>query len=202
MAPLLAGHGTSIADLARTGRRDWVASAATAIRRWRGHHDALHLVGFSMGGLVALVVAEALAPATITLVNTPARLRDRRAPLLPLVHQWLAPVRHAGPPADLVDDAVAAYLLAYPGYPVRAAAEVVRLMRGARRSARRVRARSLVVQSRADATVDPRSGPMLAGRLPDSRLVWLEQAGHQALLHHERHVVHGEVLALLGSGRA
>src|SRR5579884_3819585 len=56
-APLLAGHGADQETLAATSWRAWVASAEAALRELQGRCDAVALVGFSMGGAIALQLA-------------------------------------------------------------------------------------------------------------------------------------------------
>jgi carboxylesterase len=52
--PLLSGHGTSAEDMATTGWEDWYGSAEREYLRLSGSHDTVYVVGFSMGGLLAL----------------------------------------------------------------------------------------------------------------------------------------------------
>src|SRR5512140_677964 len=58
-APLLAGHGTDVAALAASTWNDWVESAEAALVRIKAASDGspVSLVGFSMGGLLALRLA-------------------------------------------------------------------------------------------------------------------------------------------------
>ncbi len=53
----LAGHGTHPHDLARTRWRDWFASAQDGLHLLRGACERVVIVGHSMGGLLALLLA-------------------------------------------------------------------------------------------------------------------------------------------------
>jgi carboxylesterase len=55
--PLLAGHGGTTADLARSRWPDWLASAEAALDRLRGRAEKLVICGLSMGALVTLELA-------------------------------------------------------------------------------------------------------------------------------------------------
>jgi carboxylesterase len=79
--PLLAGHGATLRDLAATQWSDWLASAERAL-------DDLHrrigsrpifLVGFSMGGLLALRLARQFPERIAAQVIMAAPLRMRPA---------------------------------------------------------------------------------------------------------------------------
>lgn len=61
-APLLPGFGPQIHDLFSRRKEDWVTAVQEALAALRADHDTTLLVGYSMGGAVALNVAAA-APA-------------------------------------------------------------------------------------------------------------------------------------------
>lgn len=198
--PRLAGHGTSVEDLATTGAGDWISSAAAAAAAV-SHNRRVHLVGLSMGGLISLILAGSTAAATITTINAPIRFRDRRIWLTPL----LAPVRKRieWPPEEPpeYDPELEPYRFTYTGFPTAAAADLLRISRRALVAARRLRRPALVVQSTHDETVAPVSGLILHRALGRRcRLVWLERSRHNALLDQERNTLHREVLATITKG--
>ena len=55
--PLLAGHGVSLEALARSRWQDWLASARASMTWLEDHCERVHLVGLSMGSLLALLLA-------------------------------------------------------------------------------------------------------------------------------------------------
>lgn len=61
--PLLAGHGTTPRALECTHWSDWLASGRDALRWLERHCRRIDVVGFSMGGLVALRLIAEVAPA-------------------------------------------------------------------------------------------------------------------------------------------
>lgn len=192
--PLLAGHGTTMEDMATTGAEDWVRSVSLAARAVADHRR-VHLVGLSMGGLISLIVAGEAAAATVTTINTPIVARDRKLYLAALVHRLHPKAEWPEEPPPPLDPEVMPFWLTYPGFYTRTAADLVRLMGRGYWAARRLRRPSLVVQSRTDETVDPRSAVLLARALgPGCRLVWLESSLHNALLDHERASIHAAVL--------
>lgn len=52
--PLLAGHGVTPEALARTGYKEWLASAESALDRVRNACDRVVVAGLSLGGTIAL----------------------------------------------------------------------------------------------------------------------------------------------------
>ncbi len=197
VAPLLAGHGTSIEDMATTCAADWLDSARRAIATV-DDHARLHLIGLSMGGLLGLLCAGPTGATSVTTINAPVHFRDRSIHLTPFVHRLRPrterPIEEP-PPFDSEADGL---WLTYEGFPTRAAADLLRLSRQARRAAGRLRRPSLVVQSLADEAVHPRSGIALSRALGSgSRLLWLERSRHNALLDIEREIIHAAVLDLI-----
>lgn len=193
-APLLAGHGTSIEDMAATGGEDWIDSVLSCTSSLQTHHDRLHLVGLSMGGLISVIIANETGASTLTTINSPISFRNKQIYLAGIVHPFRPEVRWPEEAPPDLDPEVEGLALTYHGFPTRASAHLVSISRRARRVAPSVSARSLVIQSLVDETVDPRSGSHLARALR-ARLVWLERSRHNSLLDRERDVIHREVLA-------
>lgn len=195
VAPLLAGHGTSIADMAETGPDDWIESVRAAHRSVAADHDRVHLVGLSMGGLISIVVGSEVGAASISTINSPVAFRDKKIYFAWLAHPFQPEVHWPEEDPPDLDEEVRPYWLTYPGFPTKASVGLLSISRRARRAARDVRCPALVVQSLADESVDPRSGSILAHALGDeTRLVWLRTSRHNALLDRERHVIHQAVL--------
>lgn len=92
--PLLPGHGTSVEDMSRTSFPDWVAGAEAAYLGLAARHRRTFVLGFSMGGLIALMLASRRHVDGLVMVSAPLRIRDPRAPFLPLI----ALVRKYEPP--------------------------------------------------------------------------------------------------------
>lgn len=195
VAPLLAGHGTSPAAMTATGGDDWIRSAEDARDGVAADHDAVHLVGLSMGGLISILIGARGRADTISTINAPITFRDKRIHLTPFLH-GLRPTVHwpEEEPPDLDPD-VADLWLTYRSHPTRAASELLSISRRAHRVAATISAPALVIQSLADQTVDPRSGRQLAEALGENcRLVWLQHSIHNSLLDHERDLIHTAVL--------
>lgn len=195
VAPLLAGHGTSIADMAETGPGDWISSVRDAHRSVASDHDRVHFVGLSMGGLLSIIVGSEVGAASISTINSPVAFRDKKIYFAWLAHPFQPEVHWPEEDPPDLDEEVQPYWLTYPGFPTKASVGLLSISRRARKAAKAVRCRALVIQSLVDESVDPRSGSILARALGDeTRLVWLESSRHNALLDSERDVIHEAVL--------
>jgi carboxylesterase len=192
--PLLAGHGTTPEHLATTDAGDWERSARLAAEAVSDHRR-VHLVGLSMGGLLGIMVAGRVAASTVTTINSPVVVRDKRLYFAGVAHRWRPVVDWDVPGEPNLEEAVERYSIPYPGFHTVSGRELVRVVTRGYRAARRLRRPALVIQSKADQTVDPVSGRLLAGALgPSARLVRLERSAHNALLDRDRHLIHDLVL--------
>ncbi|MDH3250005.1 MAG: alpha/beta fold hydrolase [Acidimicrobiia bacterium] len=195
IAPLLAGHGTTIEDMAETGREDWVETVRRAYASVDGEHDRVHLVGLSMGGLISIIVGADTGAATITTINSPIVFRDKKIYLAGIGRIFQPEVRWPEEDPPDLDEEVRPYWLTYSGFPTKASVDLLSISRQALRTAETVSCPALVVQSLVDESVDPRSATKLTAAFgPSTRLVWLESSRHNALLDRERHVIHQAVL--------
>lgn len=90
--PLLPGHGTRWEDLNRTGFSDWYDAVERAFLGLRGRCDVLVVAGLSMGGSLALRLAQVHPDGVdgLVLVNPAVDSRDRRLALLPVLHRVVA----------------------------------------------------------------------------------------------------------------
>ena len=117
--PRLPGHGTTWQDMAHTRWEDWYAEVDRAYEELRGHTDEIFLMGLSMGGCLALRMAELRGDgvAGLVLVN-PSVTADTKlfllAPVLKLVVPSLKGI-------GSVIKKEGAHELSYDRVPVRAA---------------------------------------------------------------------------------
>lgn len=199
VAPLLAGHGTTIGEMLETTWRDWLRSAVAGAGTLLDAGKRLHLVGLSMGGAMALLMTPTFGAVSVTTISAPMKVFDRIAPFLWLLRdsRRLRPHEEQEP----ADQEAAPYLLHYDYSPIGRVADLFDLTRAAKSNLYRVTAPALIVQSLADTTVRPESALIIREGISShrKRIIWLEDARHVSLVDRERVVIHREVLAHLRS---
>jgi carboxylesterase len=190
LGPRLAGHGTSLDDLARTRWPDWLASAQDGLELLRGMCDRIVLMGMSMGGLLAVLLAADQPPAGLVLMSTPVTLLQ--SPL----RRWLKPLSLIVPrvkkgPPDWFDPSVNAERVAYPAYSTRAAAEVQELITHVRATLPLVTVPTLIIHSRNDTFVVPANAELLLSWLgaKNKKLLMVEGSNHLITLDAARQQV-------------
>lgn len=198
----LAGHGGAPEELRSVHWHDWLYTAQDALHYLEGCCEQVVVVGFSLGGALALLLAQQHTFARLALIATPLSLQgDWRLRFLPVAHYvvpWFYPLEHADlndpfvqarireydPNVDLSDPEVCAAIRQSVRIPVRAIDQLQRVLRRARAFVPRVQVPTLIMHGREDDIVAPANAKELLRRLgtPHKRLVWREQTGHQMLV--------------------
>jgi carboxylesterase len=183
--PRLPGHGTRWQDLRRTTWRDWAREAIGALEVLRSRTQAQAVVGLSMGGTLALHLAETRDDiAGLALINPFLLSSKPIAKLVPVLKMLVPSVPGIGNDIALEGGDEQPY----ERNPVRSQASVLELGRRVRTDLAEVRCPLLVMTSRQDHVVETaNSEEVVAGvSSADVEHVWLERSYHVAQLDHDR----------------
>jgi carboxylesterase len=199
-APLLAGHGQSVAALAATGWQDWLSSAETALDQLRSATSGgvVAVAGFSMGGLLALRLAAHSrrdAVAALVLMSVPLRIAEwqtavlrgfSRLPDFLRRHRLAAIAKRGG--SDVTDALVRDENPALTEMPLAGLAELVALGATVRRDLSTITVPALVAHGERDRTVPQSASFELAGSLASATVerLWLPRSGHLVAVDVER----------------
>ena len=166
--PRLPGHGTTWQDLARTGGDDWYAEADAAFGRLASQCEQTFVFGISMGGCLALRLAETHGSAVrgLVLVN-PSLAPDTKLFLLaPVLKHVLRSL--PGIASDIKKPG--AHEVGYDRVPVRAAATLPKLWGTTVSHLGDVAQPVLVYHSTTDHVVGPASMRALLAGLPGGQV--------------------------------
>jgi carboxylesterase len=166
--PRLPGHGTTWQDLARTGWQDWYREVDAAFGALAGRCEQTFVFGLSMGGCLAVRLAETRGRAVrgLVLVN-PSLAPDTRLFLLaPVLKYMLRSL--PGIASDIKKPG--AQEVGYDRVPVRAAATLPQLWKATTSHLGDVTQPVLVFRSDVDHVVGPASMRVLLAGLPDSQV--------------------------------
>lgn len=186
--PLLPGHGTHWQDMAASTWEQWAGEADEALDRLSARTRTQVVAGLSMGGTLALRLAEQReGVAGIALVNPSLFSDDPVRRLVPLLSRVVASVPGIG--SDIAKPG--ADERAYDRVPLRALASFARLEAVVRADLARVTAPVLVMTSPVDHVVPPEcSRAVLDGvSSTDREQVWLERSHHVATLDHDADLI-------------
>ena len=184
--PLLPGHGTEVADLIPTRWEDWSGAADAAYLDLAARCDSVVVVGLSMGGMLAVWLAEHHPEvAALALVNPMVTAPDADA-----VGFVQAMIDNGDELAPGVGSDIAmegALESAYPELPLRAALSLFAGAAEVESGLGSVTCPVLVFTSTQDHVVNPRSSALLVERAkgPVEQVV-LDRSYHVATLDYDK----------------
>lgn len=187
--PLLPGHGRTWQEMNRTGWTDWYREDDQAFTELASRCRSVFVFGLSMGGTLALRLAQrhGSSVAGLVLVNPSVTTLRRDAAFLPLLSRIVPSM--PGISNDIKKPGVTE--LAYRRLPLRAAASLAKLWHVVRSDLERVDQPLLLLRSAVDHVVEPVNAEIiLAGvRSPDVREVVLPDSYHVATLDNDADVI-------------
>jgi esterase/lipase len=182
--PLLPGHGTRWQDCNEVDEDQWVAAAQQALDELASECDSVFVAGLSMGGTVAIRLAELRPDVDGLVVVNPSlltrRLDARLLPVLARVTGSWAPIGSDIKKSGTVEQA-------YDRMPLRGMMALRRLWRTTRADLHRVTAPVLAFTSVDDHVVEPESTDVLLAGVSseDVTQVRLEDSYHVATLDND-----------------
>jgi carboxylesterase len=196
-APRLPGHGTRWQDMAKTRWDDWYVEVERAFEVLRARCSEVFVCGLSMGGTLALRLAEEHSEALsgVIVVNTSLGTDRADAKLLPLA-RLLVPA-FPGIADDIKSSGV--HELGYDKLPLKPAYSMSKAWTLVRRDLGRIRVPMLVFRSRVDHVVPPVSGQYLleGATSTDVRERILEDSYHVATLDNDAPAIFAESLEFI-----
>ena len=175
---LLPGHGTRYEDMRGCTWQDWLLASRMAAREMRERYARFSVAGLSMGGVLALLLAEEMDLTACVSIAAPMKTANRFAPFAPLAAPFYPTVHKRADGSRATLDA--RYDVGYQAFPTASVRHLNALMRRARQHLGLIRCPLLAVQSHADKTVTPDSPCIIlsGARSAVKAQLWLDEAPH------------------------
>ncbi len=185
LGPRLPGHGTSWQECNQTTWTDWYSEASRGLDLLLTSCDEVFVGGLSMGGCLALRLAEERTSdvAGLLLVNPSVASTDRRLAAVPLAKHVLGSTK--GIAGDIKKKGVDE--LGYDRVPLRALDSLRALWKVTRQDLPKVTAPLLVFRSVEDHVVEPLSAQIITQRVSSRDIAErvLDNSYHVATLDHD-----------------
>lgn len=200
---LLKGHGTTPEDLEQTNWQDWVSSVEEGYIKLRKKCNRVYAIGLSMGGLLALDLAEKGMVDKIVPIATPIRIFDPLAKYSPILKyikrfkKWKSSSNQGQPQLQLTN----VKPLAYDVVPLASVHQLMKLMKGVEADLPKVTCPSLIMQPLLDRTVKPISAEMIYHQIAsmEKEIVWLEHSRHSCTMGPEYKLILNKIINFLSS---
>jgi carboxylesterase len=181
-APLLPGHGRTPREFDAVTGDELIAAAATALASLRARSPDVALVGVSMEGAIAAILAAEEPPPALVLIAPYLEMAPGAewSTRMDWAWGWMGPFVRSGGDLSIRDPDERARSLSYGIVTSR----VLRMLQGvARRGAAalpRVRVPTLMIQSRDDNRIAARAAERAFGRIgaTEKRLEWADDGRH------------------------
>lgn len=185
IVPRLSGHGTHYRDLAKVSWTDWYADVERAYRELASRHEQVFVGGLSMGGALALRLAEQHDVAGVLLVNPAIASRSFRLRAIGLLRHLVDFAPAIG--SDICKPGVNE--LSYDKTSLAAAYQMTLLWREIRNDLAEVTAPVLLFKSAIDHVVDSATQQLLVETLPQVRQIRLEDSYHVATIDNDAELI-------------
>jgi len=182
-APLLPGHGRTLADFRATRAKQWIAAARDAYTELSAAFGPSPVVGLSMGGALGIILAAETPTMPALALIAPYVSVPRRARFVARFHPlWeiVTPYFRSGGERSILDPAERSQALGYGVLTPRLLFELSRVVRRVQVSLPRVRVPTLVIHGRNDERIPPEAAAREYARLgaAEKELAWMDQGGH------------------------
>ncbi|MEQ8201836.1 MAG: alpha/beta fold hydrolase [Syntrophomonadaceae bacterium] len=182
--PLLPGHGCSPQEMNQTRWEDWYGRVEQEIGYLKKKNRQVYITGLSMGGLLALHAASETEEIDgVIIINTPIYTTSSRLMSLAPLLRYFKPYYPKKLDGDL-DQLARQGRFAYDVMPLKALRSMHALRDKVIKELPGLELPILLMQSRWDETVDPRSARFIKEKAQraEVRLVELENSGHIATM--------------------
>lgn len=195
--PRLPGHGTNAADFHETGGGDWLRHAADCYFDLKARFNKVHLLGFSMGGLIALILASQFPVERMALIAPAVMHKDWAVKLTPLLQHFIKKMRRRWVDETADPDRLFLAQEYWSWHYIDMTAQFVKLQKLARKRLAFVSCDTLIFVSEEDEQVPVRAADYICGRISSlvKKTVLLKHSPHCSTDGPEKELIAGRLAA-------
>lgn len=194
----LPGHATTEADMAKANWQQWLQAAKQAVYDMMQETRTCTVCGLSMGGVLALLVAQQMKVDACVPISAPMAVKNRLLPLSGLCAPLVPRIAWKGQP-QRQQQLDPAYDYGYSGFPTAKGADLHKLIKLARQNLFNITCPILCVQSDADETIWYGSADAILEGVSSKvrKKLWLHDVPHVCTISRELPAIVDAVDALM-----
>lgn len=193
---LLSGHGTVVENMEKSNYGDWIKSAEEGYERLKKTCTKIYVIGHSMGGLLALNLAEnykvdklvALAPALVS--------KSKASKYAGIIKHFM---KYTEWPPEERPEEETKYQLGYAKIPLRSVEQLNKLQKVTRKDLKKIVSPLLIVHSINDNAIHANGIKLIENKVSSKEIHkhYLNNSGHNITIEREKGIVVKEVIAFL-----
>jgi carboxylesterase len=196
-APLLRGHGSTLSAFTTARAEDWLSDARTALDELRSRTTHVAVIGQSMGGALAIILASELRFDVMVLLTPFVRL-SRKGARIAAFHRVISlvvPYLRSRSDSSILDPDARRRALGRGVMTPRLAHELSVIVDQAWRAAPQIQSPTLVINSRQDPRITVPDAESAFARLGsgEKTLKWATKSGHVLSVDFDRDWVASEI---------
>ncbi|MFC1656096.1 alpha/beta hydrolase [Patescibacteria group bacterium] len=197
-APLLSGHGTSLENMEKASWKDWIADIESAHEELTKQCSEVYVVGYSMGGLLAMILASKVNPDKLALIAPALITTDKKAMFAPIGKYFIKYKNKISVKEMFPEEAPKydlKYNVGYDKYPLKSICDLLKIEKLAKKSLPKIQCPTLIIQSPKDDLVDPKSGNLIYNKIQSKQkeLFWLKESIHICTIGPEKDKIHEKI---------
>lgn len=200
--PRYPGHGTSIHEMTGTYGRDWYMAAREAYLELAAHCERITIVGHSMGGIFAALIASEFSPEKICLISVPVKIKGWTIYLSPCIGliKKIIPISDEKHGINRPETR-AAHVSYSEQIPVKQAWELHKLIKRAMKILPEVTAPVLIMQSAGDDVIPEDSADYIYSRIGSVKKekILFNKSNHVISVDYDRDAAAEAIIQFLSS---
>lgn len=189
---LVAGHGTSPHDLAKTNLNDWLNSVRDAYAELKKDYPTIYVLGISLGGNFLVTLAKEFDYAGLILVGMPLKFKHEK-PYRALYYAYRALGINYQRKwyQKSLDPEIRKVRPNYKSIPLATAPDVLKAIESSRKALLSVKCPVLAIQSTTDHAVNDETINVLQNSISskDFEIMWVENRYHVVLIDHGKETI-------------
>jgi len=193
---LVAGHGTSPRDLAKTDLTDWLNSIRSAYEELKKDYPIIYALGISLGGNFLITLAQELNFAGLIFIGVPLKFKHEKSyRALYYAYRALGINYQRKWYQKSLDPEIRTIRPNYKSIPLVSAPEVLKAIEMSRVSLPAVKCPVLAVQSTTDHAVDEETINTLQNNISTKnfQVMWVKDRYHVVIIDHGKEEVFARI---------